>query len=177
MRANIGSWLPPLLIRASEAAPGGCEEPWDMHGMWQENVRRSLRFLERCTRDVAHCTMHYRRTGCSWRSAKANGLDSSAVSNSGMPRRRAPQPSGTSPLEKSSCGMSRQAAAFLILSLAAYVGYRYWSGYPGLIPNQRAVRHIDRMARRRGISHEAAYRRWANRRLNWSRYRYLVRRA
>ena len=78
---------------------------------------------------------------------------------------------------KSSCGMLRQATAIFVLSLAAYVGYKYWSTYPGLIPNPRAVRHIGRMARRRGISYEAAYIRWANRRLSWSQYRYLLRKA
>jgi hypothetical protein len=72
--------------------------------------------------------------------------------------------------------MLRQATAIFMLSLAAYAGYK-WCTYPGLIPNPRAVRHIDRMARRRGIPHEAAYVRWVNRRLSWSRYRYLLRKA
>jgi hypothetical protein len=78
---------------------------------------------------------------------------------------------------KSSCGMLRQATAIFVLSLAAYAGYKRWSTYPGLIPNPRAVRDIGRMARRRGISHEAAYIRWVNRRLSWSHYRYLLRKA
>lgn len=71
--------------------------------------------------------------------------------------------------------MLRKATAIFILSLAALVVYKCWGTYPSLIPNQRAVRRIDRMARRRGISNQAAYIRWANRRLNWSRYRYLLR--
>jgi hypothetical protein len=71
--------------------------------------------------------------------------------------------------------MLRQATGTLILSLAAYLAYKYWATYPSLIPDERALRHIDRIARHHGISHQAAYIRWANRRLSWSRYRYLVR--
>jgi hypothetical protein len=78
---------------------------------------------------------------------------------------------------KSSCGMLRHATTIFMLSVATYVGYKCWSTYPGLIPNPRAVRHIGRMAHRRGISHEAAYIRWVNRRLSWSHYRYLLRKA
>jgi hypothetical protein len=64
--------------------------------------------------------------------------------------------------------------ALLVLAAGAYLAYKNWASYPNLIPNQRAVRHIDQLARRRGISHRAAYMRWANRRLKWSRYRSLM---
>jgi hypothetical protein len=70
--------------------------------------------------------------------------------------------------------MLRQATATFILSLAAYLAYKYWATYPNLIPDERALRRIDRTARRQGISHEAAYIHWANRRLSLSRYRYLL---
>ena len=71
--------------------------------------------------------------------------------------------------------MVRVAASLLVLSMGLYLAYKYWSPYPSLIPDQRALRRIDQIARRHGISHEAAYIKWANRRLRWSRYRFLAR--
>jgi hypothetical protein len=71
--------------------------------------------------------------------------------------------------------MLRPATALFILSVGAYLAYRYWATYPNLIPNRRALRRIDRMAVRKGISREAAYLAWSNERLKRSRYRSLVR--
>ena len=76
---------------------------------------------------------------------------------------------------KSSCAMLRPATALVILSAGAYLAYKYWTTYPNLIPSQQAVRRIDQLARRKGISHEAAYLRWSNQRLRWSRYHSLAR--
>jgi len=58
---------------------------------------------------------------------------------------------------------------------ASYLAYRYWSTYPSLIPSPRGVREIDRIARRQGISTQAAYRRWAEGRLRYTRYHGLLR--
>jgi hypothetical protein len=89
------------------------------------------------------------------------------------PDRRSKEP--LSP-DKSSCAMLKPATAlFFVLSVGGYLSYKYWTTYPNLIPNQRAVRRIDRRARRRGISLEAAYIQWSNRRLRRSRYHYLAR--
>jgi hypothetical protein len=71
--------------------------------------------------------------------------------------------------------MLRPATALFILSVGAYLAYRYWATYPNLIPNQRALRRIDRIADRKGISREAAYLEWSNERLKRSRFRSLVR--
>jgi hypothetical protein len=71
--------------------------------------------------------------------------------------------------------MVRPATALLILSVGAYLAYKYWSTYPNLIPNQRVLRRIERLAARKGISREAAYIEWSNKRLKRSRYRSLVR--
>jgi hypothetical protein len=71
--------------------------------------------------------------------------------------------------------MLRTATTFLVFSVAAYLAYREWATYPSLIPDQRAQRRIAAIARRRGISREAAHLQWANRRLQWTRFRYLVR--
>jgi hypothetical protein len=71
--------------------------------------------------------------------------------------------------------MLRTATTFLVFSVAAYLAYKEWSTYPSLIPDQRAQRRIASMARRQGISREAAHVQWANRRLRWSRFRYLAR--
>jgi hypothetical protein len=72
--------------------------------------------------------------------------------------------------------MGRPATALFILSVAAaYLAYKYWATYPNLIPNQRALRRIERLAGRKGVSREAAYIEWSNKRLKRSRYRSLVR--
>jgi hypothetical protein len=71
--------------------------------------------------------------------------------------------------------MIRAATTFLIFSVAAYLAYREWATYPSLIPDQRGQRRIASIARRRGISREAAHVLWANRRLRWTRFRYLLR--
>jgi len=73
--------------------------------------------------------------------------------------------------------MFRAALTLFVFSLAGLMAYKEWATYPSLIPNQRDRRHIASIARRRGISPEAAYVRWANQRLKWSRYRYLARDA
>jgi hypothetical protein len=73
--------------------------------------------------------------------------------------------------------MLRQATLAFLLSLAGYFVYKCWATYPDLLPNERARRRIARIARRRGISYQAAYRQWADQRLSWTRYRDLVRRA
>ena len=70
--------------------------------------------------------------------------------------------------------MFRAALTIFVFSLAGLMAYKEWATYPRLIPNQRDQRHIASMARRRGISLEAAYIRWANQRLRWTRYRYLA---
>jgi hypothetical protein len=62
-----------------------------------------------------------------------------------------------------------------LVAAASYLAYRYWSTYPSLIPGPAAVREIDRTARRQGISPQDAYRRWAERRLRYTRYRDLLR--
>jgi hypothetical protein len=93
-----------------------------------------------------------------------------------MPARRFAVRKGTSFPNKSSWAMVRQATALLILSVgAAYLAYKYWATYPNLIPNQRVLRRIERLAGRKGISREAAYIEWSNKRLKRSRYRSLVR--
>jgi hypothetical protein len=61
-----------------------------------------------------------------------------------------------------------------LVAAASYMAYRYWSTYPSQIPGPAAVREIDRTARRRGISTQAAYRKWAERRLRYTRYRGLL---
>ena len=71
--------------------------------------------------------------------------------------------------------MPKAATALLILSAGACLAYKYWTTYPNLIPSRRAVRRIDQLARRKGISHEAAYIRWSNQRLRRSRYHSLAR--
>ena len=71
--------------------------------------------------------------------------------------------------------MVRPATALLVLSVGAYLAYKYWTTYPNLLPNQRVLRRIDRLAGRKGISREAAYIEWSNQRLKRSRYRALVR--
>jgi hypothetical protein len=71
--------------------------------------------------------------------------------------------------------MLRAATTFLVFSVAAYLAYKEWATYPKLIPDQLGQRRIDSIAHRRGISREAAYVLWANTRLRWSRFRYLLR--
>jgi hypothetical protein len=63
---------------------------------------------------------------------------------------------------------------FFILSLFGYLAYKEWATYPGLVPDERALSRIDRIARRQRISREAAYIQWANQRLKWTRYGNLV---
>jgi hypothetical protein len=62
----------------------------------------------------------------------------------------------------------------MILAIS-YLLYRHWSTYPSLIPSPRGVRSIKRIARRQGISTEAAYRKWAESRLKFTRHRDLLR--
>jgi hypothetical protein len=96
--------------------------------------------------------------------------------SSHMPARRFAARKGTSLRNKSSCAMVRSATALFILSLGtAYLAYKYWTTYPNLIPNQRVLRRIERLAGRKGISREAAYLEWSNKRLKRSRYYSLVR--
>jgi hypothetical protein len=71
--------------------------------------------------------------------------------------------------------MLRAALTIFVFSLASIMVYKEWATYPRLIPNQRDQRYIASMARRRGISLESAYVRWANQRLRWTRYRHLAR--
>jgi hypothetical protein len=73
--------------------------------------------------------------------------------------------------------MLRQATVALLVSLVGYFAYKCWATYPDLIPNARALRRIDRIARRQRVSHETAYRQWANQRLSWTRYRRLAKKT
>jgi hypothetical protein len=66
--------------------------------------------------------------------------------------------------------MLRNAPLLFILSLFGYLAYKEWATYPSLVPDERALRRIDRIARRHHISYEAAYILWANQRLKWTRY-------
>jgi hypothetical protein len=70
--------------------------------------------------------------------------------------------------------MLRNAPFLFVLSLFGYLAYKEWATYPDLVPDERALRQISRIARRHHISYEAAYIRWANQRLKWTRYGYLV---
>ena len=68
--------------------------------------------------------------------------------------------------------MSKEA--LFALSLIAYAAYKHWATYPDLIPKRHGLRRITSIARREGISREAAYIKWANQRLSWTRYRHLA---
>lgn len=70
--------------------------------------------------------------------------------------------------------MLRNALPLFVLSLFGYLAYKEWATYPSLVPDERALRQINRIARRRHTSYEAAYIQWANQRLKWTRYGYLV---
>jgi hypothetical protein len=82
---------------------------------------------------------------------------------------------GTSIIRESLSGMLRRLISFFILSLAGYLAYKSWTTYPDLIPDRRGLRRISKIADRDGISQEAAYIRWANQRLRWTRHRHLAR--
>ena len=62
-----------------------------------------------------------------------------------------------------------------LIGAVSYLAYKYWSKFPHLIPSRKAVREIDRIARRQGISSQAAYMKWANGRLKFTRYHALLR--
>jgi hypothetical protein len=68
----------------------------------------------------------------------------------------------------------RPGIALLVFSVIGLLAYRSWRSYPNLIPSQDAVRRIDRLARRQGISTQDAYIRWANSRLKRTRYAHLA---
>src|SRR5262245_16787375 len=99
-----------------------------------------------------------------------------AVSDSGS-RTACGAKSGTSLSTSSSFVMPKEAAVLFALSLTAYAVYKHWATYPDLIPKQRGLRRISSIARRQGISREAAYVQWANQRLSWTRYRHLALKA
>ena len=73
--------------------------------------------------------------------------------------------------------MLRNAPFLFVLSLFGCLAYKEWATYPSFVPDERALRQISRIARRQHISYEAAYVRWANQRLKWTRYGYLVGKA
>jgi hypothetical protein len=73
--------------------------------------------------------------------------------------------------------MLKNAPLLFILSLFGYLAYKEWATYPSLVPDERALRQINRIARRQNISNEAAYAQWANQRLKWTRYSSLVSKA
>jgi hypothetical protein len=68
----------------------------------------------------------------------------------------------------------RPGIALLLLGVIGLLAYRSWRSYPNLIPSQDTVRRIDRLARRKGISTQDAYIRWANSRLKRTRYAHLA---
>ena len=70
--------------------------------------------------------------------------------------------------------MSKESAVLLALTLTGYLAYKHWATYPDLIPKRNGLRRISSIARRQGISREAAYVQWANQRLRWTRYRHLA---
>jgi hypothetical protein len=117
--------------------------------------------------------------GCVRRSNRCNAaiaVRSDSRGSSHMPARDFAARKGTSLPNKSLSAMVRPATALIVLSVgAAYLAYKYWATYPNLIPNQRALRRIERLAGRKGISREAAYIEWSNKRLKSSRFRSLVR--
>jgi hypothetical protein len=70
--------------------------------------------------------------------------------------------------------MLRNVLPLFVLSLFGYLAYKEWATYPSLVPDERALRQINRIARRQHTSYEAAYIQWANQRLKWTRYGCLV---
>ena len=78
---------------------------------------------------------------------------------------------------KSSCGYAEARNRSFHALGGRLRGLQMLEHVPRPHPKSSGRRHIRRMARRRGISHEDAYILWVNRRLSWSHYRYLLRKA